>query len=378
MCASQEALGQHFVGWHGGTLPFEAAVDLPPDIAQRFVKVEGVLAEDPSDAVVTYTPESAEDDVRLRQAIEDHSGFDDPSGGSSLQEFTDHKKRVWRRSNRLLGSGAFGEVYLGMGIGGDLVALKTMKLVKPAEAEPTSPQSRSRRSPVINTNANAAVEEVLREVSLLSELRDENIVGYIGSVVVHGTLVIIIEYIPGGSLASVLKEFNALALGATQRYVRDIVRGLAFLHKNDVIHRDVKPHNVLLMIDGQCKLTDFGASAKLGQLQSESEKKKVQGTPLYMAPEQCMGNVCKASDVWGVGILTYQLLTGAMPFSEQVLANFNPYMFMYRLGREETFVPTLGEALKSPVAREFCESILKRDPARRPTADDLLSHPFLL
>ena len=257
------------------------------------------------------------------------------------------------------------------------MALKTMKLVKPAE--PNSPLSQASSGSQTSTwGADANVEEVLREVSLLSELRDENIVGYIGSVVVHGTLVIIMEYISGGSLASVLKEFNALALGATQRYVRDIVRGLAFLHKNDVIHRDVKPHNVLLMIDGQCKLTDFGASAKLGQLQSESEKKKVQGTPLYMAPEQCMGNVCKASDVWGVGILTYQLLTGAMPFSEELLTNYNPYMFMYRLGREETFVPTLGEALKSPVAREFCESILKRDPARRPTADDLLSHPFLL
>jgi len=289
-------------------------------------------------------------------------------------EFMDLNDHAWKRSHKLLGTGAVGEVYLGMGTSGDLVALKIIKIK--ANKTRTAHRSRTRGTTTTASPAEDPLEEVLQEVSLLSELRDENIVGYVSSCVVDQLLVIVMEYIPGGCLASLLKEFTVLALAATQRYVRDIVRGLVFLHKNGVIHRDVKPHNVLLMIDGQCKLTDFGASARLSALQ-HGTKGKIQGTPLYMAPEQSLGNTCSSSDVWSVGILTYQLLTGQMPYSEEKL-KMNPLIFMYQLGKDETFTPTLGEALSSPVARAFCENILKRDPAQRPTAEDLLNHPFLL
>eukprot|EP00759_Apiculatamorpha_spiralis_P046165 PhF_6_TR42717/c0_g2_i1/m.64539 len=168
--------------------------------------------------------------------------FKDPSTGLT-----------WKRSAKLLGAGAYAEVYLGMGQDGGLVALKTLQL-KSAMMSPRK----------TNSNFMASVDEVLHEVSLLSALRHENIVGYIGSCVVDGVLLIVMEYVPGGSLASLIKEFRTLDLEPTKRYVRDVVRGLTFLHRKDVIHQDVKPHNVLLMIDGQCKLTDFGASAKLG------------------------------------------------------------------------------------------------------------------
>ena len=219
----------------------------------------------------------------------------------------------------------------------------------------------------------------MQEVDLLSTLRDDNIVGYVGSSVVEGILVIILEYVPGGSLAGLLKEFGALDVAPAQRYIRDVLRGLVFLHSNDVIHQDIKPHNVLLMIDGQCKLTDFGASAKLGQLQgSVSPSRKVQGTPLYMAPEQTLGKACKASDLWAVGIMTYQLLTGRMPYPDSLLQNFHAIRFMYNLGRDATMVPTLDDAKIPPMARAFCEAVLRRDPEQRPTAEDLLSHPFLL
>jgi len=288
--------------------------------------------------------------------------------------FEDHTRKVWRRSQRCLGQGAFGQVWLGMGDAGTLVALKTISVAGATATEESnarSPRSRNK------TQGSNVLDEVLMEVRLLSNLRDENIVGYVGSSLVGGFLVIIMEYVPGGSLASLLNEFGALDIAPTQRYIRDILRGLVFLHSNDVIHQDIKPHNVLLMIDGQCKLTDFGASTtKLGQLQGSGSK--IQGTPLYMAPEQTNGKACTASDLWAVGILTYQLLTGKLPYPASLLEGSNIHRFMYTLGRDPTMVPTLDDERVSSKARAFCESVFRRDPQERPTAEQLLSHPFLL
>ena len=137
----------------------------------------------------------------------------------------------------------------------------------------------------------------------------------------------------------------------------------------------MKPHNVLLLVDGQCKLADFGASAGLSQLAKTNQG--VIGTPLYMAPEACIGSACKASDIWGVGIILCQLLTGNVPYIFGERDAFNPHTFLYKLGNCEDYNPTIPKDLPEE-ARRLASSCLRRSAEDRPTAIELSSFAFML
>eukprot|EP00755_Sulcionema_specki_P018654 Sspe_Gene.67452::Locus_39795_Transcript_2_3_Confidence_0.400_Length_4557::g.67452::m.67452 len=302
-------------------------------------------------------------------------------------KFTDHKGRTWCRAERLLGKGAFGEVFLGMGSDGILVAVKCMRLptsrmednVSPTQQQSALARRRQlqRKSPSSdNRDQLQQIEDLLREVGVMHKLRHENIVSYLASAVVDGYILIVMEYLSGGSLADMLKQFGegSIPHSCIQRYVRDIIHGLSFLHANDIIHRDMKPHNVLLLVDGQCKLADFGASAGLSNLAKTAQG--VIGTPLYMSPEACKGRACKASDIWGLGIIVCQLFTGAIPYNFEEEA-FNPHTFIYKLGNREDYGPSVPPSLPAE-ARLLASACLSREPENRPRANELESHAFLL
>eukprot|EP01062_Namystynia_karyoxenos_P072753 TRINITY_DN691_c0_g3_i3.p1 TRINITY_DN691_c0_g3~~TRINITY_DN691_c0_g3_i3.p1 ORF type:complete len:1756 (+),score=397.13 TRINITY_DN691_c0_g3_i3:113-5269(+) len=308
----------------------------------------------------------------------------------------DFKSRLWQRSEKCLGKGAFGEVWLGMGSDGALVAIKCMKLPTLASMKPDQPAAAVQQTAAARRRLARAqqggsggsaqdqhkahlrqIDELLQEVALMQQLRHENVVAYLASALVDGYVMIIMEYLSGGSLFSVMKEFGdaKLPLTSVQRYLRDIVRGLAFLHQHEIVHRDMKPHNVLLGIDGQCKLADFGASAKLSQLNATNQG--LIGTPLYMAPEACRGAACKASDIWALGVILCQVCCGSVPYAFTSEDPFQPQTFIFKLGRVEGYGPQIPNDL--PVeCRGFVEHCLRQDPLTRPTAEELLDNVFLL
>eukprot|EP00756_Hemistasia_phaeocysticola_P026435 Hpha_TRINITY_DN16062_c0_g3::TRINITY_DN16062_c0_g3_i2::g.121845::m.121845 len=325
-------------------------------------------------------------------------------------EFIDARYRRWYRGQKRLGVGAFGEVWMGMEDNGCLVALKCVKIQRPVDDPVSEPQSpltpltpAARRRELRKQRMNGGlsspkfapkmplppslledvvqkhVEELLHEVQLMQRLQHDNIVEYLGSCVVAGHafkhVIIIMEYMSGGSLMGVIEDFERVPNKSLQRYLRDVLNGLAYLHSEGVVHRDMKPHNVLLLIDGQCKLADFGASAQLTELNASNQG--VIGTPLYMAPEACRGEVCKASDVWGLGIIICQIFSGEVPYKFTDTDPFNPQVFLYRLGKTADYCPQPPEALPFE-ARDLTEKCLQRDPDQRPTAEELQNEVFLL
>eukprot|EP00662_Eupelagonemidae_sp_cell21_P058206 gene58206-biopygen98098 len=180
---------------------------------------------------------------------------------------------------------------------GGLCAMKAVRVPDPAPPANGGRPQRRRRNPT--AQAERELNDLLTEVDIMGKLRHDNIVCYLSSAVVGSYVVLCMD------LDAVRAQFGALAAPSVRRYTKEILRGLAFLHEHDIVHRDFKPGNVLLQIDGLCKLADFGASAELKKVAGDSgpvalrQKRAApyMGTPLYMAPEAAKGTATAASDV---------------------------------------------------------------------------------
>eukprot|EP00755_Sulcionema_specki_P010177 Sspe_Gene.45725::Locus_22711_Transcript_1_1_Confidence_1.000_Length_4337::g.45725::m.45725 len=282
-------------------------------------------------------------------------------GEIKAQPLRDRKGHLWRCSGKMLGEGAFGKVWLGMGHDGQLVAIKAMRL-------PSEETCHRRRGPPLHQQ----IEDLVQEVGFLARLKHENIVSYLSSMVHANTIYICMEYMPGGTLHDILDFFGKLDEGSVKRYLNDVLTGLQFLHKQDIVHRDIKPHNVLLQVDGQCKLTDFGASALVSAL---SGAKGPIGTPHYMSPEACLGKAGAPADMWAIGIMFLQLVSGKIPY--EVPEPFVAFEFIFKLGRTESFGPVFPDGL-SAAGMSFAQACLNRSEERRLSATELLAHEFLL
>eukprot|EP01062_Namystynia_karyoxenos_P075853 TRINITY_DN735_c0_g1_i1.p1 TRINITY_DN735_c0_g1~~TRINITY_DN735_c0_g1_i1.p1 ORF type:complete len:1588 (+),score=349.99 TRINITY_DN735_c0_g1_i1:161-4924(+) len=316
----------------------------------------------------TTTPSSSACGSPLSPEMSHNDGTG--AGAAVAKEFTTgrgDRRETWYRGERCLGRGAFGEVWLAMGDAGQLVALKALPLPAPTK------RRHNKGLRAVNAGMNQdELHALVYEVELMTKLRHENIVWYLGSGVVNRCIVIVMEYLPGGSLMGLLGEFGAIKLGPARRYITDMLDGLFFLHQEGIVHRDLKPANVLLTIEGQCKLADFGAS---GELASKSKTGGIAGTPLYMAPEAVRQAGLKPSDMWSLGITIIQLLTGKLPYDIPA-DGFNAMGFMRRLERGDV-VPTVPLTL-APGAGALVRACLQHSADARPTAEQLLQHEFLV
>lgn len=174
-------------------------------------------------------------------------------------------------------------------------------------------------------------------------------------------LYLVMEYVPGTDLKSILKDQGPLPFDQAVRLVIQAARGIGYAHRMGVIHCDVKPHNMLVTPDGTLKVTDFGIARAMASIQPDESADVVWGSPLYFSPEQAAGHPpTPASDVYSLGVVLYELLTGQPPFYAS-----DP-VELARLHREAPPRPprTLNPGIPSSLEMIVLK-LLEKEPARR-------------
>ncbi|CAM9816703.1 unnamed protein product, partial [Chrysoparadoxa australica] len=299
-----------------------------------------------------------------------HSGKPCPGSGDDSEPPSPIR---WKRGE-LLGKGAFGRVYTALSESdGALLAVKCIKLRHGGEGK----------------GSNCVPKEVLlrlqAELDVMSRLDHPNIVRYRGTECSERELNIFMDYIPGGSLAGFVKRFGPLKESLVGMYMGRVLLGLCYLHENHIVHRDIKGANILVDIQGECKLADFGASAILGEGEEDAgvtakgsgdkpggELTSIRGTPFWMAPEVVRQEGSgPLSDVWSVGCTVVELVSGKPPFSEftsSISALFNIAMAQ---------APPAPPSQLSPVGQDFVIKCMQPAPQDRPTVSQLLEHEFV-
>eukprot|EP01135_Chromosphaera_perkinsii_P001827 Nk52_evm6s211 gene=Nk52_evmTU6s211 len=257
----------------------------------------------------------------------------------------------WQRGH-VLGRGAFGKVYMGLNEDtGEMIAIKQI--------------------PIANDDA---LDGLTQELDLLKRLNHPHIVRYLGAH--HSeeekTMSILMEYIPGGSLTSLISRFHGISENVTRIFMKQILEAVQYLHANGVIHRDIKGGNVLVDSDGSIRLADFGAS-KIVDIAHDPADKSMIGTPYYLAPEvikQENEGYGYKSDVYSIGCTMYEMLLGKPPFGD-----LEPMAAIFRVGNGET--PRIPEDSMSPEAARLLGKMLALNPDDRPEIEEILEDEYL-
>ncbi|KAG0648577.1 Serine threonine-kinase ste11 [Hyphodiscus hymeniophilus] len=266
----------------------------------------------------------------------------------------------------LIGQGSFGSVYLALhAVTGELLAVKQVETPSPGANSASDARKKS------------MIDALKREISLLRDLQHPNIVQYLGASSSVEHLNIFLEYVPGGSVQTMLNSYGALREPLIRSFVRQIVTGLAYLHQREIIHRDIKGANILVDNKGVIKISDFGISKKievsniLNGAGNNKNRPSLQGSVFWMAPEVVkQTSYTRKADIWSLGCLVVEMMTGNHPFPD-----CSQLQAIFKIGGAK-ISPTVPEHA-SPDAKTFLSQTFEVEHVKRPSADELLFSPFL-
>lgn len=282
---------------------------------------------------------------------------------------------------------------------GSLITYKIIKkigrggfgVVYSAIENPTGNKVALKCTPKSKLQNTKAKQKLLNEMTIHKSLNHPNIVKFLG--VFHDKFFVycILELCERGDVLQFLKSSSItverndsnteneppkpvpyLSENETIRIITQILKSLLYLHENaKIIHRDIKLQNFLISTNNIVKLTDFGLSIKMEDIDQNKKASSICGTPNYLSPEVLTRNTHSyAIDVWAIGVSTFIMLTGKQPFKS--INKKSTFDKIYHVSYTWPPIPHVSETAKS-----FVDSVLRRNPNERPTVDVLLMHPFL-
>ncbi|KAI1080429.1 hypothetical protein F5B20DRAFT_112750 [Whalleya microplaca] len=293
-----------------------------------------------------------------------------PERGSMImpqipQDYLPKRQTTFRWfKGELIGKGTYGRVYLGMNATtGEFLAVKEVE-VNPKAAG----GDKNKMKELL-----AALDQ---EIDTMQNLDHVNIVQYLGCERKETSISIFLEYISGGSIGSCLRKHGKFEEAVVSSLTRQTLSGLAYLHREGILHRDLKADNILLDVDGTCKISDFGISKKTDNIYGNDKTNSMQGSVFWMAPEvirsQREGYSAKV-DIWSLGCVVLEMFAGRRPWSKEEAVGA-----IYKIANGET--PPIADDVReaiSPYALGFMLDCFTVDPRDRPTAERLLTqHEF--
>jgi mitogen-activated protein kinase kinase kinase len=249
-----------------------------------------------------------------------------PSGISRQTTFKWYK-------GRLIGKGTYGRVYLGINITtGEFLAVKQVEV------------SRNSGDTDHQKEMIAALDQ---EIETMQHLDHDNIVQYLGCERKEYGMSIFLEYISGGSVGSCLRKHGRFEEPVVRSLTRQTLCGLEYLHREGILHRDLKADNILLDVDGTCKISDFGISKKTDNIYGDDPGNSMQGSVFWMAPEvirpEGQGYSAKI-DIWSLGCVVLEMFAGRRPWSKEEAIGA-----IYKLGSERQ-APPVPEDVSSVIS----------------------------
>ncbi|CAD5111777.1 DgyrCDS1050 [Dimorphilus gyrociliatus] len=220
------------------------------------------------------------------------------------------------------------------------------------------------------------IAKIEAEIRLVGKLSHPNILRLLGATRHGSHFFMFTEWMPGGSIANLLETYGCFTENVTIKYIRQVILGLAYLHENRILHRDLKGANLVVDSSGQrIRIADFGASATLqGDMTGLDEfRNELMGTIPFMAPEVLKGeSYGRSADVWSVGCIIIQMLTAKPPWSDRHYEKHYALIFRIGCATEGPPLPTI----ESPPLKDLCLRCLEIVKGDRSAAKDLIKHPL--
>jgi len=327
------------------------AFDYEESLALAMALSKSIYLESPLPVIPGLSQKSSQDVLAHphRAMLEDVHG----QGKREYSEGVD-----WTKGT-VLGTGAYSTCYQARDVEtGTLMAAKQISFCRNSDEEQDK------------------VEQLIREeVLLISKLQHPHVVRMYGAIQEGSHINVFVEWMPGGSISSLLDKHGAFTEAVSLRYLHQMLLGLDYLHSNGILHRDLKGANLLVDTSGHhLRIADFGAAARMmskstvpGEFQGQ-----LQGTIAFMAPEVLRGDSYgRSCDIWSVGCCIIEMATTKPPWGASDVSNHLALIFRIACAHEPPEVP---QSL-SPAIRDLALRCLELDPNLRPSARELLLHP---